>query len=76
VAMDYFYKSCAKMHLATLHYVTFIEPFGVFPTEALSFDSEQFMNNYTDKVFESKTNDSFLLFKEHFFTIVLVYKKL
>jgi hypothetical protein len=45
VAMSYFYKSCTKTDLATLHYVTFIELFGVFPTKALSFDSKQFMSN-------------------------------
>jgi hypothetical protein len=50
--MVFFYKSCTKMDLKTLHYVTFIEPFGVFPTEALSFDSKQFTNNSINKEFE------------------------
>jgi hypothetical protein len=52
VAMDSFYKSCAETDLATLHYVTCIELFDVLPTEPLSFDDEQFTNNYTNKVFE------------------------
>jgi hypothetical protein len=29
VAMSSFYKSCTDF--TTLHYITFIEPFGVFP---------------------------------------------
>jgi hypothetical protein len=52
VAMDSFYTSCAETDLPTLHYVTFIEPFGVLPLEATSFDTQQFMNNYAKKVFE------------------------
>jgi hypothetical protein len=40
------------MDLNTLHYVTFIEPFGMFPTDALLFDSEQFTNNSINKEFE------------------------
>jgi hypothetical protein len=63
------------MDLATLHYVTFIEPFGVFSTEPLSFNSEQFMNNSISNIFESKLNGPFLLFEEHFFAVVLLYKK-
>jgi hypothetical protein len=50
--MDFFYQSCVKMNLATLHYVTFIEPFDMLPTETLSFHSDQFMSNYTNKIFE------------------------
>jgi hypothetical protein len=73
--MNSFYKSCTETDFATLHYVTFIELLGVFPTEALSFDSEQFTNNSINKEFESKTNHYFLLFEEHFFGTVLVYKK-
>jgi hypothetical protein len=64
-----------KTDLATLHYVTFIEPFGVFSTEPLSFNFEQFMNNSISNIFESKLNGPFLLFEEHFFTVVLLYKK-
>jgi hypothetical protein len=52
--MDCFYKSCVKMDLAMLHYVTFIEPFDVLPTEVLSFDDAKFVSNYTSKVFQSK----------------------
>jgi hypothetical protein len=37
--MDYFYISYIKTDLATLHYVIFIEPIAVSPTEVLSFDS-------------------------------------
>jgi hypothetical protein len=73
-AMDYFCKTCIETDLVTLNYVTFIEPFAVFPTQALSFDSEQIMNNSIDKLIESKINDPFILFEEHFFTVVLVYK--
>jgi hypothetical protein len=50
--MNSFYKSCTETDFATLHYVTFIKPLGVFPTEALSFDSEQFTNNSINKEFE------------------------
>jgi hypothetical protein len=50
--MDSFYKSGVEMDLTTLHYITFIKPFSVLPTEALLFDAEQFTNNYTNKVFE------------------------
>jgi hypothetical protein len=67
--MDFFYKSCAKIDLTTLHYVTFIEPFGVLPTEALSFDPDQLMSNYTNKIFDSKNNDPFLLLEEYFFDV-------
>jgi hypothetical protein len=63
------------MDLATLYYVTFIKPFDMLPTETLSFDSEQFTDSYTKKVFESKNNDHFLLLKEHFFDAVVLYKK-
>jgi hypothetical protein len=38
--MDPFYKSYAEIDLASLHYITFIEPLAVFPMEKLSFDSE------------------------------------
>jgi hypothetical protein len=74
VAMDSFYKSYVETDLTTLHYITFIKLFGVFSTETLSFNSEQFTNNSNNKEFKSKTNDHFLLFQEHFFIAVLVYK--
>jgi hypothetical protein len=64
------------MDLVTLHYVTFVEPFVVLPTEALAFDSEQFTSNYTNKVSESKNNDHVLRFEEHFFNAVALYKKI
>jgi hypothetical protein len=34
VAIDYVYKTCDETNLATLHYVTFIEPLVMFQTEA------------------------------------------
>jgi hypothetical protein len=55
-----------------LHYVTFIKPLVVFPTEAMSFNSEQFMKNSINQVIEAKIKDFFLLFEEHFFATVLV----
>jgi hypothetical protein len=58
-----------------LQYVTFIKPFDVLPTEALSFDSNQFTSNYTNKIFKSKNKDHFLLLEEHFFDAVVVCKK-
>jgi hypothetical protein len=48
---------------ATLHYVTFIEPLVVLQTKALSFDSEEFLNNSINKVIESKSNDFFCSLK-------------
>jgi hypothetical protein len=33
VAMDPYYKSCAEIDLTSLHYVTFIKPLFVLPTE-------------------------------------------
>jgi hypothetical protein len=33
VAMDPYYKSCAEIDLASLHYVTFIKPLFILPTE-------------------------------------------
>jgi hypothetical protein len=54
------------MDLATLHQVTLVEPFGGLPTEPKLFDTEQFTNNYTNTIFESKNNDPFLLLEEHF----------
>jgi hypothetical protein len=56
----------------TLHYVTFIEPFDVLSTEALSFDDENFTSNYN--IFESQNNDLVLCFKEHFFDVVALHK--
>jgi hypothetical protein len=38
VAMDSSCKTYVKTDLASLHYVTFIEPLVVCPTEALSFE--------------------------------------
>jgi hypothetical protein len=71
--MDSFYKSCAETDLAMLHYVTFIELFIILPIETLSFDSEHFTSNYTNKIFESKNNDHFLQFEEDFFAAATLY---
>jgi hypothetical protein len=60
--------------LASLHYVTFIEPLNVLSTEALSFHSEMFANN-SIKVIEAKNRNPLWLSEEHFFTAILMYKK-
>jgi hypothetical protein len=73
--MDPFCKIYVESDLASLHYTTFIEPFAICPMEALSFDSDQFMNNSINKVIKEKINDHFLLLKEYFFTTFLVYNK-
>jgi hypothetical protein len=73
--MDPFCKSYTKIDLISLHYVTYIEPLAVMPTESLSFDLEQFMNNSIHKLIEGKPNDPFLLLKEHFFAAVLLHNK-
>jgi hypothetical protein len=75
VAMDSSCKTYVETDLISLHYVTFIEPLVVYPTEALSFDSDEFMNNNINKVIEEKTNESFVLLNEHFFIDFLVHKK-
>jgi hypothetical protein len=59
--MDCLCKSNVETDFITLHYVTFIEPLAIFPTEVMSFDFEKFMNNSINEVIEAKTNDSFLL---------------
>jgi hypothetical protein len=76
VAMDHCYKIYIKTELTSLHYVTFIESLAIGPTEALSFDSDQFTNNSINKVIEEKTNDPFLLLEEHFFIAFLCIKNL
>jgi hypothetical protein len=74
VKMSIFYKSYVDTNLASLHYIIFIEPFAVSSKEALSFDSEQFTNTSINKLIEAKDQDSYLLFEEHFFRGVLVYR--
>jgi hypothetical protein len=54
VQMDLFYKSKVETDLTSLHYFTFIETLVVFPTEALCFNSEQFMNNFMKNVIEGE----------------------
>jgi hypothetical protein len=61
--------------LASVGYVTFIEPLAVFPTDVLFFDSKQFTNNSIKKVIEGERNDPFILLDEHFFVVVLLYNK-
>jgi hypothetical protein len=61
--------------LASLHYVAFIEPLASFAIEVVSLDSQQFTKTSINKVIEAQTKDPFLLFEEHFFVTVLVYKK-
>jgi hypothetical protein len=53
--MDPFCKIYVETDLASLHYTTFIEPFAICPMEALSFDSDQFMNNSINKVIKEKS---------------------
>jgi hypothetical protein len=76
VAMDRFCKSNIKTDLFTLHYITFIDPLMVPPMDVLSFESEQFTNNFINKVIEAKTNKPFILHKENFLGAVLLYKKI
>jgi hypothetical protein len=75
LAMNHLYKSYVKTDLASLNYVTFIEPIAIFPTEAQFFDSGDFMNNSMKKVIEGKRNDPFILLEKHFFAAGLLYKK-
>jgi hypothetical protein len=75
VPMDRFCKINTKTDVTTLHYVAFIEPLTIFPTEALSFDSKQFTNNFINKVIEVERTDPFLLIEEHFITAVFCIEK-
>jgi hypothetical protein len=75
VAMDYFYISYIKTDLAMLHYVTFIKPIAVSPTEVLSFDSDALTTNSMKKVVEGNIKDPFVLLEEYFFDAVLLYRK-
>jgi hypothetical protein len=69
MAMDPFRNLYNDTNLASLHYITFIEPLAVLPTEVLSFDSEEFTNNSMKNVIEGKINVPFIL-EEHFFVVV------
>jgi hypothetical protein len=55
VAMEPSCKTYVETDLASLHYITFIESLAICPTEALSFDSNQFTKNSINKVTEEKT---------------------
>jgi hypothetical protein len=61
--------------LASLHYVTFIEPHAISPSEALCFNSKQFTNTTINKLIEAKPKDHFLIFEEYFVANVFVYRK-
>jgi hypothetical protein len=61
--------------LASLYYITFIESLAISSSEALCFDSEEFKNTSINKLIETKPVDPFLLFEEHFFASVLIYRK-
>jgi hypothetical protein len=76
VAMDHFCKLNTKTDLGTLHYVTFIESLVVSLMEALSFESEKFINNSINKVIEAKINEHFILLEENLFVAALLYKKI
>jgi hypothetical protein len=73
--MNTLYKSYVDTNLASLHYITFIEPFAISPKEALSFGSEQFTNTSINKFIEPKDKDPFLIFEEQFFGNILVHRK-
>jgi hypothetical protein len=75
VSIDPFYKAYAETNLASLHYVTFVEPLAALSTEKLSFDSEQFTKNFMKIVIEGERNYPFMLLEEHFSAVVLLYKK-
>jgi hypothetical protein len=60
VTMNHFCKTYAETDLTLLHYITFIKPLAICPTEALSFDSDQFMNNSINKVIEEKKSITLL----------------
>jgi hypothetical protein len=70
MAMDPFRNLYNDTNLASLHYITFIEPLAVLPAEVLSFDSEEFTNNSMKNVIEGKINVPFVLLEEHFFVVV------
>jgi hypothetical protein len=69
-----FYKSNVRDDLALLHYVTFIEPLVVVPSEALSFTSVSFHNNSNKEVLQTKLHDPFLLLEDHYFAITLLHQ--
>jgi hypothetical protein len=75
VAMVCLYQTCVQTDLTMLHYVIFIELFGMLPTKSLSFNSNQITLSYENKIFESNDEDPFLLLEEHFFEAVMVCKK-
>jgi hypothetical protein len=67
--MDYSCKIYVKTDLASL---AFIEPLVVCSMEALSFDSNEFMNNAINMVIEENTNEPIVLLEEYFFIAFLV----
>jgi hypothetical protein len=73
--MDPFCKSYAQIDLASLHYITFIEPHIIIPMESLSFGLDHFMNKSINVLIEGKTNDPFHLLEDNLFAIALLYNK-
>jgi hypothetical protein len=53
--------------LASLHYVTFIEPLIVLPTEPMSYTCVLFRNTSNKEVLQTKLHDTFLLLENHYF---------
>jgi hypothetical protein len=43
-----FYKTYAKADLASVHYVTFIEPLAIVPAGPLSFSTAPFYNTHNN----------------------------
>jgi hypothetical protein len=57
-----------------LHYVTFIEPLAVLPTEPMSFTSVSFHNTSNKEVLQTKLHDPFLLLEDHYFAATLLHQ--
>jgi uncharacterized membrane protein len=66
IAMNTFFKSYVDTDLAWLHYATFIEPIVISPNEAISFDSELFMNTFINKFIEAKNQIPFSALRRTF----------
>jgi hypothetical protein len=64
----------SQIDLALLHYVTFIEPYAIIPTESLSFGLDHFMNKSIELI-EEKTKDPFIFLEDNLFAAALLYNK-
>jgi hypothetical protein len=64
-----------EMDLAMLHYVTFIEPFGVLPTGPC-YSTPNNSRTTTPTRSLNKKSDPLVLLEEHFITAVVEYKKI